>query len=134
MHGKDPLSATKEKATSPDLVLFHTDSFDITEWDIFQALSLDGKKRNMHWKIVGKKDAIKRVGGSAREERERESLLAGEYRPKTDLSPKRFTIAFEDRHEARRFVREWHRRAFPSMKRNPSPGEPVVVVNAEILW
>jgi hypothetical protein len=130
VHGRDPFSAAKEGTTSEDLVLFHTDSFDITEWDIFQALNMDGKRRNMHWKIAGKKDAIRRVGGSAREERD----VRREGRQKADLTPKRFTIAFEDKQEARRFVREWHRRAFPSLKRNPSLDEPVVVVNAEMLW
>lgn len=136
VHGRDPLSQVREKTTSPDLVLFHTDSFDISEWDIFQALNSDGKKRNLHWRLAGKKDAIRRLGVSVREGRGADlgSRDDGSGRVKTDLSPKRFTIAFEDRHEARRFVREWHRRAFPSMKRNPSPDDPVVMVNAETLW
>ena len=48
----------------------------------------------------------------------------------------RWVIAFENESEARRFVRVWHRKAypFPIEHENYTQGEPTALVHAEFLW
>lgn len=132
--GPAPLVARQEKAQN--IILFSTDRSHVKSHELENAIMDDGKSRNLHWKLAGAKgEAIVKLetkGQSAVEEVESEE---GQSRPRSRYrGPARYTISFKDSSEARRFVREWHRRPFPT-KRSPQPGDDAPpIVNAEILW
>ena len=48
--------------------------------------------------------------------------------------PGRYVLSFTDRHEARRFVREWHKRPCPLQPQYKLGDEPPPLANAEIVW
>ncbi|PVH73342.1 hypothetical protein DL98DRAFT_519999 [Cadophora sp. DSE1049] len=132
--GPAPLVARQEKAQN--IILLSTDRDHVKSHELENAIMDDGKRRNLHWKLAGAKgEAIVKLetkGQSAGEDVESEE---GTSRPCSRYrGPARYTISFKDSNEARRFVREWHRRPFPT-KRSPQPGDDAPpIVNAEILW
>jgi hypothetical protein len=128
-----------------EVVIFSVDIGHITQYDLEEALKDDGRRRNLHWKFGTESeaghifklnydhqgyDSLEEPGGGIQESIETyRARKKAEYR-----RPSRYVISFRDRNEARRFVREWHRRPFP-VKRQHNPGdEPIPIVNAEILW
>ncbi|KAH7317641.1 hypothetical protein BKA65DRAFT_541676 [Rhexocercosporidium sp. MPI-PUGE-AT-0058] len=125
--GPAPLVARQNK--SQNIVLFSTDRGYVKPHELENAIMDDGKRRNLHWKLVGGKgEAIVQLGtkrNPAGEDTESRSSYRG---------PARYTVSFKDSNEARRFAREWHKRPFPS-KRLPQPGDDAPpIVNTEILW
>ncbi len=128
------------KSKSGDMVLFTIDYGHITQYDLSKAIADDGRRRNLHWRLAGGlrgDDNIVRLNynpfdsqsGEVRDELE-QMKVAREAR----LRPSRFVISFKDRHEARRFVREWHRRPFPQYSRPRPEDETAPLVSAKILW
>ncbi|KAL5331683.1 hypothetical protein ACEPPN_001219 [Leptodophora sp. 'Broadleaf-Isolate-01'] len=123
--GPAPLVARQSK--SQNIVLISTDRGHIKPHELENAIMDDGKRRNLHWKLVGARDEaivqLNTKGSSSGED------VVSRYR-----GPARYTVSFKDSNEARRFAREWHRRPFPS-RRSPQPGDDAPpIVNAEILW
>ncbi|KAG4437067.1 hypothetical protein IFR05_007442 [Cadophora sp. M221] len=123
--GPAPLVARQSK--SQNIVLFSTDRGHIKHHELENAIMDDGKRRNLHWKLVGAKDeAIVQLSTKRTSSGED---IAHRYR-----GPARYTLSFKDSNEARRFAREWHRRPFPA-RRSSQPGDDAPpIVNAEILW
>ncbi|TVY17209.1 hypothetical protein LARI1_G003669 [Lachnellula arida] len=132
--GPGAIAARKSKAEN--MVLITSDIGVIGHHELLRAIREDGKRRNMHWKLALCEDPLvqlkddpvvdelEETGGSSESKR----------RTRTLRRPARYVLSFKDRHEARRFVREWHKRSMPE-KREPKPGEELPpIVNAEILW
>lgn len=126
-----PAAIASNKSKAENMVLFYTDYGRVSSIDIMEAIYDDGRSRNLMWKLV--------TGTGERE------IVALEDSKTSELNndvimmrqPKRYVISFTDRHEARRFVREWHRRPFPTSRKTIKPlnsEEPAPTINAEILW
>jgi hypothetical protein len=139
-----PAAIAGRQRQAEDMVLFSLDMGHLTHYDLATALSDDGKRRNLHWKLAGGKEDIVRLNNNQEvddkmlEEGWNQDSADGETsrsaKKRQVRRPARYIISFKDPHEARRFVREWHRRPFP-VQREHSPGdEPPPIVNAEILW
>ena len=114
------------------LVLFSLDIGTVRIRDLRNIIGWDGKRRNLHWILAD--DPITRIEGSQQEIEDYET--SDEMVPKKSIfrGPSKYMIAFKDRNEARRFVREWHHRPLP-LQRKHSPGdEAPPIVNAQILW
>jgi hypothetical protein len=126
------VAAAQQQTKSEDMVLLSIDMGRITQWDLLRAIQDDGKRRNLHWKLAGKEDAIVKL--KADEDGPGELREGFQPTPKGWNKPSRYIISFQDRHEVRRFVREWHRRPFP-LQREHNPGdEAPPMINAEIFW
>jgi hypothetical protein len=140
-----PADRLTRDSTPGEMVMFSVDMGHINQYDLLQALRDDGKRRNLHWKFGGKQsDQIVKLNyvhqddnlGEPEEEVE-ESPDSEAYRARKKNGyrrPARYVISFKDRNEARRFVREWHRRPFPVQGGHNPGDEPPPIVNAEILW
>jgi hypothetical protein len=131
-----PAAIARQKTNSEDMVLFSVDLGHITYWDVKNAISDDGKKRNLHWKLTEGEGAVVKINGSQWNE---EDDLSDESRhSRSDRrhirGPPKFILSFKDSHEARRFVREWHRRPFPVQKDHKLGDEPPPVINAQMFW
>ncbi|CAG8984094.1 hypothetical protein HYALB_00010594 [Hymenoscyphus albidus] len=128
-----PAAIANSKSKAENMVLFYTDHGRVSSFDIMEAIYDDGRKRNLMWKLVvgsGEKEIITLQEDGASESDNHESANAARQ-------PKRHVISFTDKHEARRFVREWHRRPFPASrmaKQSVNINEPAPIINAEILW
>jgi hypothetical protein len=125
-----PKGIASRQSRGEGLVLFSLDSGQISAYDLKSAfLRPDGKRRNLHWSLA--EDPIVRLDEEQDDGKGIEGLAAGD---KTWKRVTRSIIAFKDHNEARRFVREWHRRPFP-VRRWPNPGdEAPPIVSAEYLW
>ncbi|TVY30305.1 hypothetical protein LHYA1_G001626 [Lachnellula hyalina] len=126
--------AARETKTE-NMVLITSDIGVFDPQQLLKAIRDDGTRRNLHWKLVLSKDRLIQlkddpvVNGMEEEMGGSPKLKQRTLRP-----PARYVLSFKDRHEARRFVREWHKRSMPE-KKNPRPGEELPpVINAEILW
>jgi len=116
-----------------------------------QLVTRDGRHRGMAWALLNGKDSIQQIdpsGGSkdskdsndeddvpdadeqAGMEREGASGERQAFRDYARRTRIRWTIAFEDENEARRFVRRWHLRPFVGAYR----GDHAPLVHAEFLW
>ena len=124
-------AAVKEQQGKGDaLVLMTLDSGRFSEHDVHEALTKSGRKRNLPWKLAGGERDIERLnGGDLVAEEAAEDLVDEGEDKRTRLRRRasRFVLAMKDRHEARRFVREWHRQPLPSGKHPP-------LVTVETLW
>jgi hypothetical protein len=139
-----PAARITMESKAGEMVTFSVDIGHITQYDLEEALREDGRRRNLHWKF-GKEeaghifklnydhqgdDSLEEAGGGTQESIETyRARKKAEYR-----RPSRYVISFRDRNEARRFVREWHRRPFPVKRQHNLGDEPIPIVNAEILW
>lgn len=141
----------KQMGKGEAMVLLTTSSGRFTEADILESIQKDVRRRNLEWRLAGGKRDIERlndrvVASSSSEShsdrdsddgvQETEDLYAAESKTK-GLSGQarfrsRFVIAFRDRHEARRFVREWHRMPLPFGGWKGAREGPLVDVS--ILW
>jgi hypothetical protein len=136
--GYPAIAARQSK--SEDLVLLSLDKGHVGIYDLRTAIGRDGRERNLQWNLLpGKEDIVKLDGGKVvleeREGVELELLQDLEERKRKRWLPPRFILSFRDNQEARRFVRAWHRRPFPSMTGPQNPGdEGPPIVNAELLW
>ncbi|PBP28418.1 hypothetical protein BUE80_DR000568 [Diplocarpon rosae] len=133
-----PAALVAKQSKAQDIVLFTTDRDSVAQADLLRALGEDGVRRNLHWRLAGESsEAITKLETNILAQRAEggtrfEGRLHGGYR-----GPARYIISFKDSNEARRFVREWHRRPFPtdSMERHEQlVDEPPAIVNAEVLW
>ena len=125
------------KPNDEGLVAFALTSGVATAREIKEILDKDGHERNLLWKLVESTgieelDALR--GVPSRGVKPAPNLW-GTKRAETSAYalPSRFVLTFEDRYEARRFVREWHRRPFPRPSLYGTDEEPPTVL-AEYLW
>lgn len=129
------------QSKSEGLVLLSLDKGHVGIYDLRAAIGRDGKERNLQWSLLpGKDDIVKLDGGKAVAEdgevgTELEVLQDVEEKQRKRWQPPRFILSFKDSHEARRFVRAWHRRHFPLAVGPQNPGDdgPPIVI-AELLW
>ena len=139
-----PAAIAREQRNAEDLVLFSLDTGQLSHYDLAAALGEDGRRRNLHWKLAGGKEDIVRLNNELdvddkMPEDVRDRSLSDDktrHMPQNRPArmPSRFIIPFQDALEARRFVREWHRRPFPGKREHRHGDEPPGIVNAEILW
>lgn len=132
-----PVAMARREANTENLVLFTTDRSHITHADVREVMAQDGRRRNMHWNLAGdRQDSIIKIQNNGRGEAgglaRKKGSFQGGRRPYE--GPSRFIISFKNSHEARRFVREWHRRPLPVQHGARAEDEPPPIVNAEILW
>ncbi len=83
----------------------------------------------MHWDVSIEKVEPPRLPEDEPDQYHKaESAESAEVKPER-RTEKRWMLSFSDEDEARRFVRAWHRRDFPSAR-----GEESLLIQAEILW
>jgi hypothetical protein len=124
-----PTAEVTRQSEAEDKVLVYSDFGNMALWELRKALLEDGRRRNLHWRIVGGENAILPLRSTPKGYQAEESSSTG----KGFRKPERYVISFKDRLEARRFAREWHRRPFPLKSRSRQFEEPPTL-NAEILW
>ena len=125
------------RAKTENMVLLWSDTGRFSQWELREALAQDGKRRNLHWMLAGQDNSITKVGRGQRtkDEDDGEEGEGSDAQGNKDYKDfPRYTIAFKDKHEARRFVREWHRTTFPLPRAHNYEEEEPPIVNAEILW
>lgn len=120
-----------------------------------QLITRDGRHRGMAWALLNGRDSIQQIDPSSSSSKdsgdeddddpdtdepagmEREGV-PGDRQAFRDYARRiriRWTIAFEDENEARRFVRRWHLRPFPEADRERvRRGDHAPLVHAEFLW
>lgn len=121
-----PQGIASRQSMGQGLVLLSVDLGHIRAHDLRDALGVDGKRRNLHWRLA--QNPIVKV-------EEQPDEQGGDEAPtKAVRGSVKYILALKDRNEARRFVREWHRRPFPVQKQ-PGPGdEEPPMVSTQILW
>ncbi|KAG9244821.1 hypothetical protein BJ878DRAFT_420544 [Calycina marina] len=123
------------------LVVFGLQSGIATVRDIKEVLDKDGRTRNFLWDLVPENPIVEltslRNGQTVRPPRRMVNggwdNLKSKENHENYVVPSRFVLKFQKTDEARRFVREWHRRPFPQ----PSlygDDEDAPVVEASYLW
>ncbi|KAH8667547.1 hypothetical protein BGZ60DRAFT_431775 [Tricladium varicosporioides] len=132
-NGGPAILARDKQSKMEEKVLFYTDTVaygDLTLDTLYYRIKEDGRRRNLHWKLAGGKEDIHvlKEGHDQGSDEDHGTSL------KVNRTPTRYVIPFTDRHEARRFVREWHRRELPLKKVYRPEDEPPPLVNAEVLW
>lgn len=129
-----PKAITTAKSKAEDMVLISSDVGTINPTDLIRAIKDDGKNRNLYWKLAPGGDELVKLYDPLDDDIDQQAGDSSVKKKRTLRPPSRYVLSFRDRHEARRFVREWHKRPMPQ-KRNQRPGEELPpVVNAEILW
>ena len=129
--GGHPL-ITARQSKSEDMVLFSLDKGYVGIYELRAALGRDGKQRNLQWNLLPGDDDIVKLDGTKADATEAE-LEDHESRRRKRRQPPRFIISFKDQQEARRFVRAWHKRPFPSAQER-QPEDEAPIVNAVLLW
>ncbi len=135
-----PAALVARQSKTQHIVLFTTDRGYIKPFELAMAITEDGKRRNLHWRLAGNApgDAIAKLEPNALAQKNNncEDVAANHRVSSTYRGPARYTISFKDSNEARRFVREWHQRPFSqSRQRSPEPGdEAPPIIHADILW
>lgn len=132
-----PPALASRRAKGEALVLFSVDVGTITYYDILYALKDDGRQRNMLWRFAGGKEvditAVTLQHRPVKDEAQRRDFKASDR----FKAPEKYIFAMKDVQEARRFVREWHRRSIEGVKRGKSEElgqERPATVSAELLW
>ena len=114
-------------------VLFKVDGQQSTTSMVRNIVATDGRERGLGWNVV-----IEKVDVVAEEmeweERYDASFDNLDHNTGTELRPQnaatlRWILSFPDVHEARSFIRAWHRRPFPTA-RSDGPW----LAHAELLW
>lgn len=119
-------------------VLFWVEGYIPTTAQIQSLITRDGRHRGMAWALLDGKDSIQQLdadrkrhdkaeedehedanepGNDDASETETEAQGKGQIRDYVRRTKIRWTIAFEDENEARRFVRRWHLRPFSEARR-----------------
>lgn len=133
---------TRLQENGEGTVLFSVDAGLIGFIDLRDAIEADGYRRNLHWRLV-KEEGI--VPMYKQQYGETEDVEAGVEEDKyisgkeSYRRPARYILSFEDQAEARRFVRNWHRRPFQYYDRDRRfqkrmLDEKAPIVNAQIMW
>ena len=143
LNGGGPAILASGRSQGQNRVLVSVDQANWTLLDLREAISDDGRRRNLHWKLVDGSGDILRLD-VAQQGQESGVIRADEiarmgpsgttHNNKPFPATSTFIISFKDRHEARRFVREWHRRALPERRKASVSDPPPPVLNAQILW
>ena len=107
-------------------VLLSVDKGQIRLFELRAAIQQDGKNRNLHWALAEDENGVEGIWALANNQPD--EPVEG-YR-----APPRYVLSFKDRYEARRFVREWHRRPFPIVMATGEGDERKPMVNAQIMW
>ena len=120
------LQETKKTSRS---VLFSVDRQRWTTSVIRDAVAADGRDRGLAWDIsIDRLDTSKVAADDVEEststERDELAELGVRRRP-----PSRWVMSLPNENEARRFIRAWHRRPFPSAR-----GDDPALVRAEFIW
>ncbi|KAI9645275.1 hypothetical protein NHQ30_006010 [Ciborinia camelliae] len=134
----NPLTFSRSQSHAQDTVLFTLTipSIGLSSWGLREILEADGKRRNLLWRFA-RQGAIVRLGEKAKVRPGQELGYQGENGiggKKVYNTSGRYIISFLDRAEARRFVREWHKRPCPLQKEYKDGDEPPPIANAEIMW
>lgn len=135
-----PAALVARQSKTQHIVLFTTDRSYISSFELATAIAEDGKRRNLHWRLAGsaRRGAIAKLelNALAQKNDNSEDVAVNHRVSSTYRGPARYTISFKDSNEARRFVREWHRRPFPRLRQRPrEPGdEAPPIIHAEVLW
>jgi hypothetical protein len=131
-----PAAIASKRTKSEQMVLFSVDWGRISHYDIRHAISIDGRRRNLHWNLKDGENAIVKITDDQQNEVDHSTDGAKGNRSgsRNIRSPSRYILSFKESHEARRFVREWHRRPFPVQKEYRLGDEPPPVMNAEMFW
>lgn len=125
-----------------NLVLLHISNGSgytyVSEVDVRRWLSVDAKRRGLSWGLINGANNVVRLAGREEGDEDEDALTLREkehkaYRERRRLPP-RFILSFEEADEAKRFVREWHRRHFTVDTRQAGEGEPPLMIDAELLW
>lgn len=123
----------RRQAKCPNLVLINiSDGSDygfVSEYEVRRWLVSDGKARGLAWGLIDGMDEIVRLDGRLEEDEEddeRDAVIEGRQK-----IPNRFVLSFKEDQEARRFVREWHKRGVSFGRRT---GQDAMVIDAELLW
>jgi len=114
------------------LVLFSLDIGTVRMQELRNIIGLDGKRRNLHWMLAD--DAITRIQDRQQDMEDNETAEGVVPLRTIPRGPSKYMIAFKDRNEARRFVREWHRRPLPFQREHAPGDEAPPIVNAQALW
>ena len=134
-HG--PAAVARQKTDSENLVLFSVDLARIGHYDVRHAIERDGRRRNLPWGLKdGGQNSIVRVDGEPQSANELavSGAAAADRQPRRNVrSPARYILAFKNTEEARRFVREWHRRPFPVQKEHKMGDEAPAIMNVEMF-
>lgn len=145
--GYPELKTPKDKAGR--CVLFWVDGFVPTIVQVRQFISLDNRARGLAWALLDGKNSIQQLEPDANPDLEAESEDRMRIeRQQSDPGHKvheffdyarrkliRWTIAFEDENEARRFVRRWHLRPFSDVfTERERKGDVKPLVHAEFMW
>ena len=110
-------------------VLFSVDVQHLLTSEVKKMISLDGRARGLAWdESIDRLDTSKATAdvfdGSTGAELDEFSELGA----RRHVSP-RWVVSFSTESEARRFIRAWHRRPWPSTRGDDPP-----LVQAEFLW
>ncbi|KFY12364.1 hypothetical protein V492_03921 [Pseudogymnoascus sp. VKM F-4246] len=150
--GYHPLITPEAGRQGENLVLVGLDRGKMNAFELGLAIGLDGKERNLQWKLEGGDEDIVLLGSKSdpkvaqgeEEEDEEEgwdSEIGERQREKKKgkglRGPPRFIVKFKDSAEARRFVRAWHSRILEgeALERLAKAGVgEQAQVSAEVLW
>ena len=107
-------------------------SIDRQRWPtsvIRDAVAADGRDRGLAWDI-----SIDKLDTSSTAADGFDDCASGDIGQLTELGTRRhalsrWILSFSNENEARRFIRVWHRRSFPS-----GQGDDTALVQAEFIW
>ncbi|KFZ11697.1 hypothetical protein V501_04605 [Pseudogymnoascus sp. VKM F-4519 (FW-2642)] len=150
--GYHPLITPEAGRQGENLVLVGLDRGKMNAFELGLAIGLDGKERNLQWRLEGGKEDIVLLGSKSdpkvaqgeqdEDEEEGWDSEGGERqrelkKGKGFRGPPRFIVKFKDSAEARRFVRAWHSRILEgeALERLAKAGVgEQAQVSAEVLW
>jgi len=117
-------------------VLFGVDAGLIGLEELEEAIDKDGQRRNMFWRLVEREAIVPMHRQSEMDADVKEAMGAEPGAHTTYRRPARYILSFVDQQEARRFVRDWHKKPFPRDKshRRTAGEEAPPIVNAQIMW
>lgn len=110
-------------------VLFSVDGQHLPTSVIKHMITADGRDRGLAWDMsIDRPDTSEVPAESFEASTSRETGEIAEIGPKRHVTS-RWVISFSDENEARRFIRAWHRRPFPSAR-----GDDPTLIQAEFIW
>lgn len=125
--GYRPLSGDTNKTGRS--VLFSVDGQHLPTSVIKHMLTTDGRDRGLAWDMsIDRPDTSNITAESFEDSTSSETGEFAEMGPPRHATS-RWVISFSDENEARRFIRAWHRRPFPSAR-----GDDPALVQAEFIW
>ena len=125
--GYRPLLGETNKAGRS--VLFFVDGQRWPTSVIRDAIAADGRDRGLDWDVsIDRLDTSKAAADGFEDSTGTETDEFAELGARRH-APSRWVISFSNENEARRFVRVWHRRPFPSAR-----GDDRALVQAEFIW